>query len=241
MSDITRALRTAQREWLSLLIDAAVRVGPDGIGVVPALATSVTETMDAWIGAATDAVVEERRRVYLAEQVRVRSAIESLVTAEPVDVEAATRLLGIPLTGWHLGCAIGAPPGVAGRAASPGRHRVRVRPGGRKRTDAAIRDERGNGPPLGDHRSSATDTAGGGSPRAGAASRRHRRTTFRNGGIPANVSGSFRCAGAGRPSGANGGISYVDAALAIVLSRDEDALAGSSSTSFEILPATAPK
>ena len=113
LSDITQALRSMQREWLSLLIDAAVGVRPDGISVIPALATSVTGTMDAWIGAATDAIVEERRRVYLAEQVRIRSAIESLVTAEPVDVEAATQLLRIPLIGWHLSCAIGTPPGGA--------------------------------------------------------------------------------------------------------------------------------
>ena len=100
-----------QHEWLSLLIDAAVGVGPDGVGVVPALATSVTGTMDAWIGAATDAIVEERRRVYLAEQVRIRSVIEALVTAEPVDIAAATQLLRIPLIGWHVSCAIGATAG----------------------------------------------------------------------------------------------------------------------------------
>ena len=70
LSDITSALRTMQHEWLTLLIDAAVRVGQDGISVIPALATSVAGTMDAWIGAATDAIVEERRRVYLAEQVQ---------------------------------------------------------------------------------------------------------------------------------------------------------------------------
>ena len=111
LSEITEVLRSMQREWLSLLVDAAVGGGTDGISVIPALATSVSGTMDAWIGAATEAIVDERRRVYLAEQVRVRSTIESLVAAEPVDVEAATRLLRIPLVGWHLGCAIGIPPG----------------------------------------------------------------------------------------------------------------------------------
>jgi hypothetical protein len=112
LEEVTRVLRSMQREWLSLLIDAAVRVGPDGIRVIPSLVTSVTETMDAWIGGATEAVVQERRRVFLAEQVRIRSAIESLVAAEPVEADAASQLLRIPLTGSHLGCAIGVPPGA---------------------------------------------------------------------------------------------------------------------------------
>ena len=118
LSDITQVLRSMQHEWLSLLIDAAMRVRPDGISLIPPLATSVSGTMDAWIGAATDAIVEERRRVDLAEQVRIRSAIEALVTAEPVDVEAATRLLRIPLIGWHVGCAIGTPQALRSNGAS---------------------------------------------------------------------------------------------------------------------------
>ena len=113
LSDITQALRRMQREWLSLLIDAAVDAGPDGIRLVPGLATSVTGAMDSWISVATDAIVDERRRVYLAEQVRSRSVIESLVAGGPVDADAATRLLRIPLIGWHLSCAIGVPPGGA--------------------------------------------------------------------------------------------------------------------------------
>ena len=173
LSEITHALRSMQHEWLSLLIDAAVGVGPDGVGVVPALATSVTGTMDAWIGAATDAIVEERRRVYLAEQVRIRSAIEALVTAEPVDIAAATQLLRIPLIGWHVSCAIGATAGRAGRAPSTGSHCALVRPGRRQRTHAAIRSKRGDGAPLGDHRSSATDTPRSRSRRGGADARRH--------------------------------------------------------------------
>ena len=76
LSDITQTLRSMQHEWLSLLIDAAVAVRPDGISVVPVLATSVTGTMDAWISAATDAIVEERRRVYQDRVVRHGGKVE---------------------------------------------------------------------------------------------------------------------------------------------------------------------
>ncbi len=222
LSEITEALRSMQREWLSLLIDAAVGVGPDGISVVPALATSVTGTMDAWIGAATDAIVEERRRVYLAEQVRVRSAIESLVAAEPVDVEAATRLLRIPLIGWHLGCAIGIPPGGAvERRALDGIVHLFARVVGSERmlryeTSAGkvhlwvTTDRPPRTPRVEDLRVPAPLLVGIGEPHPGADG--FRRTFL-------EASDALRLAAS---LGDNGGVSYGDAALAIVLSRDEE-------------------
>ena len=222
LSEITQALRSMQREWLSLLIDAAVGVGPDGISVVPALATSVTGTMDAWIGAATDAIVEERRRVYLAEQVRVRSAIESLVAAEPVDVEAATQLLRIPLIGWHVGCAIGAPPGVAvERRVLDGIVHLFARVVGSERmlryeTSAGTvhlwvtTDHPPRTPRVEDLRVPAPLLVGIGEPHPGAVG--FRRTFL-------EASDALRLAAS---LGDNGGVSYGDAALAIVLSRDEE-------------------
>ena len=222
LSVVTRALRTAQREWLSLLIDAAVGLGPDGISVVPALATSVTETMDAWIGAATDAVADERRRVYLVEQVRVRSAIESLVTAEPVDVEAATRLLGVPLAGWHLGCAIGAAPGIAvERRVLDGIVYVFGREAGSERmlryeTSAGTvhlwvtTAQRPRIPQVEDLRVPAPLLVGIGEPHPGVAG-------FRRTFLEASDS-----LGLAARLGSSSGVSYVDAALAILLSRDEE-------------------
>jgi hypothetical protein len=222
LSVVTRALRTAQREWLSLLVDAAVALGPDGISVISALATSVTETMDAWIGAATEAVAEERRRVYLVEQVRVRSAIESLVTAEPMDVEAATRLLGVPLAGWHLGCAIGAAPGIAvERRAVDGIVYVFGREAGSERM---LRYETSSGtvhlwvtseqrpriPRVEDLRVPAPLLVGIGEPHPGGEG--FRRTFL-------EASDSLDLA---THLGGSGGVSYVDAALAILLSRDEE-------------------
>ena len=222
LSEITEVLRSMQREWLSLLIDAAVGEGTDGIGVIPALATSVSGTMDAWIGAATDAIVDERRRVYLAEQVRVRSAIESLLAAEPVDVEAATRLLRIPLVGWHLGCAIGIPPGGAvERRALDGIVHLCARAVGSERmlryeTSAGkvhvwvSTDRPPRTPRVEDLRVPAPLLVGIGEPHPGADG--FRRTFL-------EATDALRLA---KSLGDNGGLSYGDAALAIVLSRDEE-------------------
>jgi hypothetical protein len=222
LSDITQVLRSMQREWLSLLIDAAVGVRPDGISVVPALAMLVTGTMDAWIGAATDAIVEERRRVYLAEQVRIRSAIESLVTAEPVDVEAATQLLRIPLIGWHLSCAIGTPPGGAvERRILDGIVYLFAREVGSERmlryeTSAGkvhlwvTTDRPSRTPRVEDLRVPAPLLVGIGEPHPGADG--FRRTFL-------EASDALRLAAS---LGDNRGVSYGDAALAIVLSRDEE-------------------
>ena len=222
LSDITSALRSMQHEWLTLLIDAAVGVGPDGISVVPDLATSVAGTMDAWIGAATDAIVEERRRVYLAEQVRIRSAIESLVTAEPVDVDAATRLLRIPLSGWHLSCAIGVPPGGAvERRAVDGIVHLFAQAIGSERmlryeTSAGkvhvwVTTERPpRAPRVEDLHVAAPLLVGIGEPHPGADG--FRRTFL-------EASDALRLAAS---LGVDGGVSYGDAALAIVLSQDEE-------------------
>lgn len=222
VSVITQALRSMQREWLSLLIDAAIGMRPDGISVVPALATSVSGTMDAWIGAATDAIVEERRRVYLAEQVRIRSTIESLVTAEPVDVEAATQLLRIPLIAWHLSCAIGAPPGRAvERRVLDGIVHLFARVVGSERmlryeTSAGkvhlwvTTDRPARTPRVEDLRVPAPLLVGIGEPHRGADG--FRRTFL-------EASDALRLAAS---LGDNGGVSYGDAALAIVLSRDEE-------------------
>jgi hypothetical protein len=178
--------------------------------------------MDAWIGAATDAIVDERRRVYLAEQVRVRSAIESLVAAEPVDIEAATRLLRIPLVGWHLGCAIGIPPGGAvERRALDGIVHLCARAVGSERmlryeTSAGkvhvwvSTDRRPRTPRVEDLRVPAPLLVGIGEPHPGADG--FRRTFL-------EASDALRLA---TSLGDNGGLSYGDAALAIVLSRDEE-------------------
>jgi hypothetical protein len=222
LSVITQALRSMQREWLSLLIDAAVNVGPDGIRIVPDLATSVTETMDAWIGAATDAIVEERRRVYLAEQIRIRSAIESLIAAEPVDVEAATQLLRVPLLGWHLGCAIGTPPGGAvERRVLDGIVHLFAREVGSERllryeTSAGTvhvwltTDRPPRTPRVEDLRVPAPLLVGIGEPHPGTDGFRR---TFLEASDALQLAASL---------GDNGGVSYGDAALAIVLSRDEE-------------------
>lgn len=222
LSDITQALRSMQHEWLSLLIHAAVSVRPDGIGVVPALATSVTGTMDAWIGAATDAIVEERRRVYQAEQVRIRGMIESLVAADPVDIEAATQLLRMPLIGWHLGCAIGVPPGgaVERRALDSIGHTFTRAIGSermlRYETNAGTvhlwvtTDQSPRTPRVEDLRVPASLLVGIGEPHQGAEG--FRRTFL-------EASDSLRMAAS---LGANGGVTYGDVALAIVLCRDEE-------------------
>ncbi|MET0888247.1 MAG: helix-turn-helix domain-containing protein, partial [Mycetocola sp.] len=196
--------------------------GPDGISVVPAVATSVTGTMDAWIGAATDAIVEERRRVYLAEQVRIRSAIESLVLGEPVDAEAATQLLRIPLIGWHLGCAIGIPPGgaVERRVLDTIVH-LFTRVVGSERM---LRYETSAGkihlwvttdrppptPRVQDLRVPTPLLVGIGEPHPGAVGFRR---TFLEASDALQLAASL---------GHDGGVSYGDAALAIVLSRDEE-------------------
>ncbi|GAA1960643.1 hypothetical protein GCM10009776_24110 [Microbacterium deminutum] len=222
LSDITQALRTMQGEWLSLLIEAAVGVRPDGVSVVPALASSVTRTMDAWIGAATEAIVEERRRVYLAEQVRIRTAIETLVTAERVDLEAATQLLRVPLTGWHVSCAIGTPPGGAvERRVLDGIVHSFTRFIGSERM---LRYETSTGtvhlwvttdrppptPRTADLRAPAPLLLGLGAPHPGIDG--FRRTFL-------EASDALRLAAR---LGQNGAISYGDAALAIVLSQDEE-------------------
>ncbi len=221
-STVTTALRVMQREWLSLLIGAALRLGPEGVGVVPALATSVAGTMDAWIGAATDAIVEERRRVDLAEQFRFRSTIESLMAAEPLDVESATRSLRVPLNCWHVGCAIGTLPGaLADRRALEAIVQSFARTVGSERT---VRYESSTGtvhlwvtsdrmprtPRAEDLTVRAALLVGIGEPHPGAAG--FRRTFL-------EASDALRLASC---LGRNGVISYSDAALAIVLSQDEE-------------------
>ena len=222
LSEITRALRSMQHEWLSLLIEAALSVGSDGIGAIPALATSVTETMDAWIGAATDAIVEERRRVYMAEQVRIRTTIESLVTAEPVDLAAAAQLLRIPLVGWHVSCAIGATSGGAfERRFIDGIVHMFARAVGGERmlryeTNAGTvhiwvsTDRPSRTPRVEDLRVPTPLLVGIGEPHPGADG--FRRTFL-------EASDALRLAA---NLGESGGVSYGDAALAIVLSRDEE-------------------
>lgn len=222
LSVISQTLRRMQQEWLSLLIAAALGVHPDEAGVIPDLATAVTGTMDAWIGAATDAIVQEHRRVDLAEQVRIRSAIEWLVAGEPVDVEAATRLLRIPLNGWHVGCAIGAPPGVAlERRAVDGIVYLFTRAVGSERmlryeTRAGTvhlwvaTDRPSQAPRVEDLRVTPPVLVGIGEPHRGTAG--FRRTFL-------EASDALRLAAS---LGDKGGISYGDAALAIVLSQDEE-------------------
>lgn len=222
LSEITQVLRSMQREWLSLLIDAAVRVTPNGITVIPALAMSVTGTMDAWIAAATDAIVNERRRVYLAEQMRIRSTVESLVTAEAVDVDAASALLRIPVLGWHLGCAIGTPPGGAvERRTLDGVVHAFTRAAG---SDRVLRHETSGGtvhvwassdqppqaPRVEELRVTAPLLVGIGEPHPGADGFRR---TFLEASDALMLAVSL---------GESGGVSYGDAALAIVLSRDEE-------------------
>lgn len=221
-STVTSALRAMQREWLSLLIGAALTTGPEGVGVVPALATSVAGTMDAWIGAATDAIVEERRRVDLAEQVRIRSAIESLLTVDPVDLGSATRSLRVPLDRWHVGCAIGTPPGaVADRRVLEAAVRSFARTVGSQRM---VRYESSAGkvhlwvtsdrmprtPRAEDLAVQAALLVGIGEPHPGAAGFRR---TFLEASDALRVASSL---------GDNGVVSYSDAALAIVLSQDEE-------------------
>ncbi|GAA4153966.1 helix-turn-helix domain-containing protein [Leifsonia shinshuensis] len=222
LSDITEALRTLQHEWLTLLIDAAVRLGGEGVGVVPELATSVGATMDAWIGAATEAIVEERRRVYQAEQVRIRSTVESLVSAVPVDVESATRLLHVRLLGWHLGCAIGSPPGgTVERRVLEGVVQGFARFAG---TDRMLRYETTAGtvhvwvtgeraprtPTVEDLRVPSPLLVGVGEPHPGTDGFRR---TFLEASDALQLAGRL---------GVSGGVRYGDAALAIVLSRDEE-------------------
>ena len=199
--------------------------------------------MDAWIGAATDAVVEERRRVYLVEQVRVRSAIESLG--------------GGRASGCRSGHATAA--GAAGRLAPRLRHRSSTgrSPSSGESWTASCTCSRGKSEANGccdtrrapgtvhlwvttDQR--AADTAGGGSPRAGAASRRHRRTAPRSRRISANVSRSIRCTAAGRQSGRTAAESRTSTPRWRSSSAGtRNAPAGSSSTSFEISPADSPE
>jgi hypothetical protein len=211
-----------QREWLSLLIAAALREHPDVGTVIPDLATAVTATMDAWIGAATDAIVDERRRVYLAEHVRIRTAIESLVTAAPVDRAAVTKLLRIQLGGWHVSCAIGAPSGgVVERRALDGIQRIFT---GIVGSERMLRYETSAGsvhlwvtaerpprvPRIDDLRVPGSLVVGIGEPHQGTDG--FRRTYL-------EASDALRLAAR---LGDIRGISYGDAALAIVLTQDEE-------------------
>lgn len=221
-STVTGALRGMQHEWLSLLIDAAVRVTPDGISAIPALATSVAGTMDAWIGAATDAIVEERRRVDLAEELRLRRTIESLVEAGPVDVQAATQWLRVPLDRWHVSCAIGTPPGgAADRRILDGMVQSFGRAFGNQRVVRyessrgnvhlwATTDRKPRTPLVQDLHAHGALLVGLGEPHTG-------REGFRRTFVEASDA-----LGLAAKLGHNGGISYREAALAIVLSQDEE-------------------
>lgn len=105
---IASAFRHVQREWLARLIDATIVAGADAPHLMPDLVNSVTSTVDAWVVAMVDALVQERRRVAQTEQLRVRSTIEALISGAHLDVATTSILLRRPMNGWHTCCVIGA-------------------------------------------------------------------------------------------------------------------------------------
>ncbi len=222
LENITAALRTMQRVWLALLIDAAVQASTDGVSVVPAIAGSVTGTMDAWVAVVSEAIAEERRRVFRTEQVRIRAAVEMLVAGEPVDADTALRQLGIPLAGWHVCCVVGVPPGgMVERQTLDSIAHTFTRASGCERvlryetSAGAVRlwsttDRRSRTPTLADLRVTEPFVVGLGEPHRGPEGFRR---TF------VEADDAFRLATRG---GAGGGVSYADAALAIVLTQDEE-------------------
>lgn len=108
---IVGAFRHLQRDWLARLIDASIAIDADATRLMPELVESVTTTMDAWVGAMIEAMVQERRRVAQTDRLQVRAAIEALISGAPLDVTATSTLLRRPLAGWHTCCVIGAPAG----------------------------------------------------------------------------------------------------------------------------------
>ena len=144
------------------------------------------------------------------------------MTAEPLDVDAATRLLRIPLNGWHLSCAIGVPPGgaVERRAVDRIVHMFARTVG----SERMLRYETSAGkvhlwvtterppwvPQVEDLHVPAPLLIGIGEPHSGVDG--FRRTFL-------EASDALRLAAS---LGINGGVSYGDAALAIVLSQDEE-------------------
>ena len=142
LSEITQALRSMQREWLSLLIDAAVGVRSRRHRRRPGLGD---------IGYRNDGCVDRRsnrcdrrgapaclpgragsrsERDRIAGDGRARGCRSGHTVAADPAGRLAPRLRHRSTSGRR------------GRAASPGWHRAPVRSGGRQRTDAAIRDER---------------------------------------------------------------------------------------------------
>ena len=112
VSDIVDALRHMQRDWLARLIGASMEVDPDATGLIADLAGSVTRTVDAWVGALIEAMIQEQHRVAESEQFRIRTAIEALISGAPVDTAATSTLLRRPLSGWHQCCVIGVRDGA---------------------------------------------------------------------------------------------------------------------------------
>ncbi len=177
--------------------------------------------MDAWIGAATDAIVAERQRVYQAEQVRIRSAHRIAGRGGAGGYRSRHTLAADPVDRLALVVAPSAYGfGRGGGAASPGRRRALVHSGSGQRTNAAIRNQRRDGLPLGDNRSSAARRPQSRScaclrPLVVGIGESHPGPDgFRRAFLEA--SDALRLAAS---LGHNGGVSYGDAALAIVLSR----------------------
>jgi DNA-binding PucR family transcriptional regulator len=107
---VVEVMRVFQNHWMTLLVDAAL-AQPDGARLVPEIARTTTDTVDAWVDAFIKAVLAERERTFQSQHARARGTIEALVEARAFD-ESAPALLGIPLDGWHIGCVISAPVGA---------------------------------------------------------------------------------------------------------------------------------
>ncbi len=222
LSDITAALRMMQTAWLELLIDAAVSASEDGVFLVPAIASSVTGTMDAWATAVLAAIAEERRRISLTEHVRVRAAIEMLVEGKSDDAEGALRLLELPSEGWHLCCVVGVPKGaIAQRRPLDSVMQAFARAAGCERVlryDTSAGDvrlwattaRRRPAPALAELHVTEPFAVGLGEPHRGPEGFRR---TF------VEADDAFQLA---TRAEAGGGVSYTEAALAILLSQDEE-------------------
>jgi hypothetical protein len=109
LQTVLGTLRLLQHHWIGLLTEEAVGAGE--ARALPDVVHVLVATVDGWAQASLETVLDERRRLLDSSSVQARGVVEAVVAGEPVDVESASRLLGVPLDGWHQAVAVGARPG----------------------------------------------------------------------------------------------------------------------------------
>lgn len=107
IADLSASLRLMQRDTLIRLLDEARRVEPES-SLISSIAMVVCTTMDQWIEWLSAATLRERERLAEHATTRARETVTALLAGEAVAPAVVEAELHRPLESWHVCLAIGA-------------------------------------------------------------------------------------------------------------------------------------